>query len=89
MTDDNVPQIPPELAKRLEAAGVTDDASLQAALERDPQLRADFEAFFAANKEAIAAATMRALITAFAQTKNTEELGGSGKKFRPNWKNRS
>jgi hypothetical protein len=75
MAEETVPQIPPELAKRLEAAGVTDDASLQAALERDPQLRANFEAFVTTNKDAIARATMAALITAFARTKNPEELG--------------
>jgi hypothetical protein len=32
-----------EMAARLQAAGVTDEASLSAALQRDPQLRTDFE----------------------------------------------
>ena len=55
--------LPDDLQARLDAAGVTDDASLAAALERDPALAADLQAFVEANAEALAGDGMAALQT--------------------------
>jgi hypothetical protein len=68
------PAFPPALQARLNAAGVTDDASLQAALENDPSLRADFAAFFQQNPELLAAMQMNALLQAFAAVRDSEQM---------------
>jgi tetratricopeptide (TPR) repeat protein len=69
------PSIPPELQARLAAAGVTDDASLHAALEHDPDLRAAFEQWLSSqNPEAMMQATMAALLNAFVQVQNAEQM---------------
>jgi len=73
--DENSPlALPPELKARLDAAGVTDDESLQAALERDPELRAAYENFLNEHSDEISALQMNALLTAFAQTKNDAQI---------------
>jgi hypothetical protein len=65
---------PPALQARLNAAGVTDDASLQAALENDPSLRADFDAFFQQNPHLAAAMQMNALLQAFAAVRDSAQM---------------
>jgi len=66
--------LPPELQARLNEAGVHDDASLRAALDRDPDLRAAYEKFLDEHRAEIAAAQMMALLNAFAQTENDKQL---------------
>ena len=63
MTTPQPTSTPDDLQARLRAAGVTDNASLHAALERDPQLKADFEAYLASPE--YQAELMRALLAAF------------------------
>ncbi len=60
----------PELQARLDAAGVTDEASLMAALQADPQLRTDFQAFVATHQEEI----FQAVWHEFVMVNNLEEL---------------
>ncbi len=68
-------QMPEELQQRLRAAGVTDDASLHAALEHDPELRSAFEEWLGSqNPEAMMQATMAALLNAFVQVQNAEQM---------------
>lgn len=67
-------QLPPDLQARLDAAGVHDNASLQAALAADPQLRAEFEAFLRANPETSAAAQMNTLLQAFADVRDSAQM---------------
>lgn len=62
--------LPPELQARLDAAGVTDEASLMAALQADPQLRTDFQTFVAAHQEEI----FQAVWHEFVMVNNLEEL---------------
>lgn len=66
--------LPADLQARLDAAGVTDQASLEAALQSDPTLVADLEAFAAANSEALAAANMMALLNPFAAVADDEQM---------------
>jgi hypothetical protein len=47
------PDLPDSLRERLEAIGATDEDSVRAALEGDPELRREFEAFLAANQPQI------------------------------------
>lgn len=72
MTSPQLPPLPDDLQARLAAAGVTDDASLRAALERDPQLRADLETFLASP----AGQTMliNALLAAFVAMQDPDQL---------------
>jgi len=73
--DENSPlALPPELKARLDAAGVTDDEPLRAALERDPELRAAYENFLNEHRDEIFALQMAALLTALAQTENDEQI---------------
>lgn len=65
---------PNDLPARLQAAGVTDAASLQAALERDPQLRTDYDAYLQANPDALAAPRMDDLLQAFVAVENGEQM---------------
>ncbi len=67
-------QFPPALQARLDAAGVTDDAAFQAALDADPHLRADFETFLRENPELLAAMQMNALVQAFAGVGNADDM---------------
>ena len=63
------------LQQRLRAAGVTDDVSLRAALEYDPELRAAFEEWMGSqDPEAMMQATMAALLNAFVQVQNVEQM---------------
>ena len=56
-------ELPPDLKARLDAAGVKDDASLQRALEADPALKRDFEAFIQASSERLIGALVDGLQT--------------------------
>ena len=66
--------MPDDLRARLRAANVADNASLMAALQADPVLRADFDAFLQANADALAAATINTLLQAFAQVADDTEM---------------
>jgi hypothetical protein len=71
---DAEPGPPAELRARLDAAGVTDEASLQAALERDPQLKQEY---LAAADAWLAQQTQRGLELAwqaFVQVGSSDEL---------------
>jgi hypothetical protein len=72
--DPSPPSLPADLQARLAAAGVTDDASLAAALQRDPALAADLQAFVEANAEALAVGGMAALLAAFAAVRDSEQM---------------
>lgn len=72
--DQPTPTQPADLPARLEAAGVVDEATLQAALTADPQLAADFAAFLQANPELLAEQEMNALLQAFAQVPDSEAM---------------
>lgn len=63
MNDNNSLELPPALQVRLDAAGVTDEASLMAALEADPQLRSDFQAFVAGHQQEIFQAVWHEFVT--------------------------
>lgn len=68
---ENVPlELPADLQARLDAAGVTDQASLMAALQSDPILRADFQAFIAAHQEEL----FQLVWQAFVNVSSLEEL---------------
>ncbi len=66
--------LPDDLEARLRAAGAVDEASLRAALARDPQLAADLQAFLEANPEAQAAMFMAALLQAFLAVQDADQL---------------
>ena len=76
MTDESsaAPELPAALQKKLAAAGVTDEAGLRAALEADPELAAEFAEFFQTHEEALQAASMLNLLTAFARADSEEAL---------------
>ncbi|GAB4505843.1 MAG: hypothetical protein Fur0043_28430 [Anaerolineales bacterium] len=65
-----LPQLPDDLQDRLRRAGVTDDESLRRALENDPQLAAELQAFLQSNPEIMAAA----LLPAFLAVQTPEQL---------------
>lgn len=58
--------LPAALQVRLDAAGVTDQASLEAALHADPKLKQDFVAFLSQHQAAIAQVMMQQWLTQFA-----------------------
>ncbi|ACL23623.1 hypothetical protein [Chloroflexus aggregans] len=64
------PQLPDDLQERLRRAGVTDEESFQRALENDPQLAADLQAFLQANPQAVLAG----LVQAFLSIQTSEQL---------------
>lgn len=64
-------QLPADLQARLAAAGVSDEASLQAALDADPTLAADLRPYLA---EHAAAAGFLALLAAFTQVENGDQM---------------
>ena len=66
--------MPDELKARLDAAGVSDNASLLAALKADPDLNADFQAFLESNADALATATMNQLLQVFAAVTDGEQM---------------
>ena len=69
------PPMPSELQERLAAAGVTDEASLQAALASDPELGAALMEWMASQEpETMAQATMVALLQAFVQVENDQQM---------------
>lgn len=68
------PSLPDDLQARLDAAGVTDAASLAAALQRDPALAADLQAFIEANAEALAGGGMASLVAAFVAVEDDEQM---------------
>ncbi len=68
---ENAPlELPADLQARLDAAGVTDQDSLMAALQSDPVLRADFQAFIAAHQEQL----FELVWQAFVNVSSLEEL---------------
>lgn len=66
-------ELPADLQARLDAAGVIDQASLMAALESDPVLRADFQAFIAAHQEQLFQLVWQAFVNV-ASLKELREL---------------
>ncbi|MDW8214147.1 MAG: hypothetical protein RMJ55_11365, partial [Roseiflexaceae bacterium] len=68
------PEFPASLKARLDAAGVTDAASLAAALAADPELQREFEAFLAENADAIAAARQATLLDALPSIPDMPQL---------------
>ena len=62
--------LPEDLQARLDAAGVTDQASLAAALDADPQLKADLDAFIAHQRWS----HLEAWYGAFTQTRSHEDM---------------
>ncbi|MBX2998251.1 MAG: tetratricopeptide repeat protein [Caldilineaceae bacterium] len=66
--------LPEELQARLAVAGVTNEASLHAALAADPQLAADLEAFAQQHVEELAPVAMLALFAQFSQADTEEEM---------------
>ncbi|QLQ07155.1 MAG: hypothetical protein HZY76_14630 [Anaerolineae bacterium] len=81
-------RLPDDLQVRLAAAGVTDPASLEAAVQRDPALAADLQAFAAANAENLAGATMAARIQAFAAVEDSEQMMAFWQAVPAGWKSR-
>ncbi len=68
---ENAPlELPADLQARLDAAGVIDQASLMTALESDPVLRADFQAFIATHQEQL----FQLVWQAFVNVSSLEEL---------------
>ncbi len=68
------PELPADLQARLDAAGVTDAATLAAALAADPELRRDYEAFLIENHDAIVAASRALLLNALPQISDEQQL---------------
>ncbi|MGC8944870.1 MAG: hypothetical protein ACP5N6_01775, partial [Anaerolineae bacterium] len=64
------PQLPDDLRERLRRAGVTDEESLRRALQNDPQLAADLQAFLQSNPQAM----LLALLPAFLAVQTPEQL---------------
>lgn len=67
MSDPSFSDLPADLQAQLAAVGVTDDSMLQAALDVEPQLRRELEAFLATNQ-------LANLLGAFAAVSNSDEL---------------
>lgn len=74
MTLPAFPQLPPDLQARLAAAGVSDAATLAAALAADPALRRAYAAFLADNHDAIAAANRAILLDALPRIPDEQQL---------------
>src|SRR5437764_569685 len=74
MTEPAIPAIPADLQARLDAAGATDDESLQRALDADPDLKRDYLAFLEANQEQIAQAFISQLLAAFLAVSDSNAL---------------
>ncbi|NUQ39297.1 MAG: hypothetical protein HUU23_16265, partial [Caldilineales bacterium] len=66
--------MPDDMQARLAAAGVTDEASLQAALAADPALAADLQTFLEGAVEALPEMGVMALLAAFAQAENRQQM---------------
>lgn len=73
MAHPEIPDLPESLRARLAAHGAADEQSIRAALEADPELRAEFEAFLATNSGEIDALVAEAF-DAFALTRDSDEL---------------
>lgn len=67
-------RLPETLQVRLDAAGVTDQASLEAALNADPELKHDFVAFLAENQSAVAQVMMQQWLAQFAAAHDQSAL---------------
>ena len=74
MTSPAFPELPADLQARLDAAGVTDAATLAAALDADPELRRAYQAFLEANHDAIVAANRAILLDALPAIPDEEQL---------------
>jgi hypothetical protein len=68
-----IPDLPEGLRARLTAHGAVDEQGVREALERDPELRREFEAFLAQNQGQIDALVAEAF-DAFAATRDSDEL---------------
>jgi hypothetical protein len=68
------PELPADLQVRLDAAGVTDAATLAAALDADPELRRAYQAFLEANHDAIVAANRAILLDALPTIPDVQQL---------------
>jgi hypothetical protein len=66
--------LPDELQARLDAAGVTDQAGLEAALEADPDLKRDYLAFLEQHPELLHQAIMQHLLAAFLDVADANAL---------------
>lgn len=66
--------MPEDLQARLIAAGATDPGSLEAALQQDPQLATDVDAYIDANEEALEQASLSALVKLFAEVRNDQAM---------------
>jgi len=67
-------EMPDDLKARLVAAGAADPGGLDAALQRDPQLAADLDAYVDANEEALERASLTALVNQFGQVRDPREM---------------
>ncbi|NWG20907.1 MAG: hypothetical protein HXY39_11355, partial [Chloroflexi bacterium] len=74
MTSPAFPELPADLQARLDAAGVTDAATLAAALDADPELRREYQAFLEANHDAIVAANRAILLDALPAIPDVQQL---------------
>ncbi|MCL6542173.1 MAG: hypothetical protein K6T87_16575 [Roseiflexus sp.] len=74
MTSPAFPELPADLQARLDAAGVTDAATLAAALDADPELQREYQAFLEANRDAIVAANRAILLDALSAIPDEEQL---------------
>ncbi|GAB4212217.1 MAG: hypothetical protein OHK0022_47740 [Roseiflexaceae bacterium] len=68
------PYLPDDLRLRLEAAGVTDSSTLQEALEADPMLRSELEAFIDANRPLVAQAILQSRFEEFVAAQDSAAL---------------
>ncbi len=73
MTLPAFPQLPADLQARLAAAGVTDAATLAAALAADSELPWAHETFLVENHDAILAATRAVLLDALAAIPDVQQ----------------
>lgn len=73
MPDNTLPDLPESLRARLAAVGAVDEQGVRDAIERDPELRAEFDAFLTQNQGQIDALVEEAF-DAFAATRDSDEL---------------
>jgi hypothetical protein len=73
MPSNPLPDLPESLRARLAAHGAVDEQGVRAALEADPALKQEFEAFLAQNQGQIDALVAEAF-DAFAATRDSDEL---------------
>ncbi len=74
MLESLFPYLPDDLRLRLEAAGVTDGASLQDALDSNPELRAELETFIDENRPLVAQAILQSRFEEFVAAQDSDAL---------------